>query len=873
MAAWAPERLAQLRACCRDEDAWQDLKRALGLSLDPAFEPANQPQVLAVGGSHQERLLLIHHLALQQWDSLEGLQQAYVDTGCALLGLQWGVISRVEKLRCTRQSDCGIHDLLPAEIELDEALAAEIIAAQGPIEIADAMGQSRFARRGECRLLNLGAFIGVPLVVDHQSYGVLWFGSPRGERHSAWSAMQVSERLELVELLGGHLARLMTLRRAQAAHERMFEVSPDLLISLDSDDQIMGLNRRWRTLLNWLESDLLSRPFMSLVHPDDQARVQATFAAIRRDGVAGTFEHRLQSGDGRWRWIMWSGAMSEEDRLIFAIGRDVTERRRQERALRKAKAEAEAAAKAKASFLATMSHEIRTPLNGIIGMTGLMVDTGLDSEQRDYLENIRLCGENLLGLVNDILDYSKIEAGQLSLEQIPFNIRALIEESLSITAPRAQARNLSLLCNIDAEAPRVVRGDPKRLRQVLVNLLSNAVKFTEHGQITVRVEQIACEGEDFQLRFSVTDTGIGISEEAQRRLFAPFVQADSSTTRKYGGTGLGLAICRQLCKLMGGQIWVDSLPGRGSTFTFEAAFKEAPCAVLTPTEPLPTLVGKNILYGGLPGPSRGSFIEMMRRWSLEPKVLDDTTAVIAAAWALDQIDLVILEVDLFEEEGPEGFIQFAKTLKDLAHEELPILLMMEMGERPSWRGVMGKGCDGTLTRPLRQSAILDRIMEVLQPHGEVPSKPPEGGFSAGVYLPPSKVLVVEDNSVNQRVIVRTLARLGMQAEVAMNGEEALVLLQESGPYKIVFMDCHMPVMDGFMTTEAIRSLPPPLCHLPVVAVTANAMEGDADRCFAAGMDDYLSKPIRPDRLVQVLQRWLMVTPSDQEVCTTGQASG
>ncbi|MFN3201483.1 MAG: response regulator [Bradymonadia bacterium] len=877
MSAWAPEMLTSLRACCRDEAAWAKLKDLIGLQLSPEEEPSSHLVAPAVGVSHQERLFLIHQLALQQWGDVDQLFQAYLETGCALFGLTWGMISRIEKGRCLTQSSLGAAvKLLPEEVQLSDSIAAEIVAAEGPLEAANASNKSVFARHGECRLLQLGAFIGVPLRVEHQLYGVLWFGAPRGEEASAWVTMGAGERLELIELLGGHLARFLTLRRAQEAHQRMFEVSPDLLMSLDFDGQIIRLNRRWRSLLNWVEGDLLSRPFMGLVHPDDKAMAREAFEQLRQGQSVGTFEYRIQTGDGQWRWIMWSGAASLEDRQVFVIGRDVTDRHEAEETLRKAKQTAEAAVEAKALFLATMSHEIRTPLNGIIGMTGLMGDTSLDSEQRDYLENIRLCGENLLGLVNDILDYSKIEAGQLELEQIPFNVRALVEESLGITAPRAQARDLSLLCRVDPEAPKVVLGDPKRLRQVLVNLLSNAVKFTETGEITVRVDLEPEQGleQKLKLKFSVTDTGIGISEEAQRKLFAPFVQADSSTTRKYGGTGLGLAICRQLCKLMKGEIAVSSVVGEGSTFHFDAVFGEAPHAVMTPAEPLPSLVGKRILYVGNPGPARGAFIEMMQRWSLRPDVLDETTALIAAAWALEEIDLVILESNLFDDDGPEGFIKLAKTLQELTQPDLSILLMLELSERPQWRGVMGKGCQGMLTRPLRQSAILDRIVEVLEPQGLCESKDPNQGVRFPVRLPPARVLVVEDNPVNQRVIMRILGRLGMNAEVADNGQEALVCIQEGGPYKLVFMDCQMPVMDGFMATEAIRKLPPPLCNLPVVAVTANAMHGDAERCFEAGMDDYLTKPVRAEDIIQVLQRWLMSgAHNTHEGRTTGQAKG
>ncbi|MCB9741802.1 MAG: response regulator [Alphaproteobacteria bacterium] len=511
----------------------------------------------------------------------------------------------------------------------------------------------------------------------------------------------------------------------------------------------------------------------------------------------------------------------------------------------RARLEAEAANRMKSRFLANMSHEIRTPMNAVIGMTTLMMESELDTQQRQQVETIRAAGEALLAVINDILDFSRIEAGQLQLERAPFDLRAAVEESVELLAARAQRKGLSLASQIAPAAPAYVTGDPIRLRQVLTNLLSNATKFTAEGEVCVRVRPV---GGDGVLRFEVQDTGIGIPEDAHERLFAPFSQVDASTTRRYGGTGLGLAICRQLVEHMGGRIGVESALGEGSVFWFELPL---PAAEGQPAGPDPIEVsGRKVLCVQPSDTLREALIQRLSAWGAEVlAVADAADAREALAQGGAGFDLVLLDIELPDEDGLD--------LTRDARASAPVVLMAPLASADVRDQALQAGAAAVLTRPVRESALLDSVMDALAsappPRGRAPLPSPKlprpGGPSRG------RVLVAEDNAVNQQVAEAILKRLGFQVDIAPDGRAA-VEMAATRHYAAIFMDCEMPEVDGFQATAAIREAETPERPQIIIAMTAHAMQGDRERCLAAGMDDYITKPVRLEQLEGMLLRWV-----------------
>ncbi len=795
--------------------------------------------------------------ALAESSSLLQAAPKILEAICQTLGWVHGAVWMVDasegKLRC-------IEIWHPPGLEFPEftaisrnthfppgiGLPGRVWSSKKPAWIPDVVQDTNFPRAPYAAREGLHGAFGFPILLNDEVLGVLEFFSREIREPD-------NELLEMLATIGSQMGQYSERVRAEEELDYLFQLSRDLLCIGSYDGHFKRVNPSCRKMLGYEPEEMVGKSYLHFIHPEDRAASVAAYQKLAQGSGIVMVENRFRCRDGTYRWLSWNATPMPEQRAVYASARDITESKRISLELYRAKESADAASRAKSDFLANMSHEIRTPMNAIIGMTELVLDTPLRIDQREYLSVVVESANSLLALLNDILDFSKIEAGKMELHPAPFELREMLGDTLKALGVRAHQKGLELACHIEPEVPDQLLGDAQRLRQILINLIGNAIKFTERGEVVVRASLAERSPERLMLHLTVEDTGIGIPPDKQKIIFDVFAQADSSMTRQYGGTGLGLSISAQLIEMMGGRIWVQSEPGRGSIFHFTAHLDPAPEELRPARRPASSLRRMRVLVVDDNATNRRILHAIITNWQMRPISVESGAAALEelsrAANAGRPYPLVLLDAQM---PGMDGF-DLAAEIKNRPSLAGATVMMLTSAARPGDRARSRTlGVAAYLMKPIKQSDLLDTIMNVLVGVKGRPAASRRATQGPRRAAPRLRVLVAEDNPVNQEVALRLLDRLGHLTAIAANGHETVAAVQREH-FDLVLMDVQMPVMDGLAATGAIREWEKAAGgHIPIVAMTAHAMKGDRDRCLAAGMDSYLAKPIHLQQLKRIL---------------------
>ncbi len=732
--------------------------------------------------------------------------------------------------------------------------------------IPDITRDPNFPRARMANDLGIRGGFAFPVMVGSEVMGVLEFFARQVETPN-------TRLLEVMEIIGTQLGRVLERKRQELAREEtdarirgIVETAADAIISISEAGIIQSFNSAAEQMFGYTVQEIIGQN-VSILMPSPYREKHDAYLERYLTGHPSTIFGRSRELVGQRKdgsifpmELAVSEAKVGSRRTFTGIVRDVSERKHYEQDLREAKERAETAATAKAQFLATMSHEIRTPMNGVIGMTGLLLETDLSPEQRQFAETVRSSGETLLKIINDILDFSKIEAGKLEFEVIPFDLRTTLEESLELLAEAAGRKKLELVGLVNANVPTALQGDPGRLRQIFMNLTGNAIKFTSEGEIIVKVAALEESQDHITIRVDIHDTGEGIPADVLPKLFQPFSQADSSTTRRHGGTGLGLAICKQLVTQMNGAIGVENRAEGGATFWFTARFQKQQALDSLLPEKSVALEQLRVCAVDDHHTNRQLLEQYFQYWKMEGTVLEHPSECLA--FLRDQAqngkpcDLAILDMEM---PGMDGFELAAAIKSDPQIQATRLVLLTSLGRRGDATAARQCGFAAYLTKPIRKAQLqscLETVMgfSLTDPQAAPPPLVTSHFLKDCQRRQACRILVVDDHQVNQQLGVLMVERAGFRADVAANGLEALEAVSRI-PYDMILMDCQMPEMDGYEATKKIREAEG-VNHVPIIALTANAMQGDRDKCLEAGMDDYLTKPIRPEELTRVFTTWL-----------------
>jgi two-component system sensor histidine kinase/response regulator len=792
-------------------------------------------------------------------EELAALMTKAVSTLSATLDVQLAAVMELlpDGNSCLLKAGIGWREGLAGRTTVNTGLESQCgftLLSQTPVVVEDFRIETRF----NCQPLQreYGVISGMSAIVqgDGQPFGVLEIHTTR-QRHFAQEDVDFLQAVANVLSAAVHRKKNEEqIRETEGQYRELFENASDLIQSVAIDGSILYVNRAWRDALGYRAEEIPSLSIFDIVQTASRQKFREEFLRV----LQGAKEIDLQAV-----WLTKDGAPITVEGTVNCkmvdgkpistrgIFRDITKRKLAEEELRQAKDAAESASQAKSEFLANMSHEIRTPMNGILGLTGLALCTDLSLEQRQYLDGVKLSGDALLKVINDILDFSKIEVGKLDLEAIDFDLGETLGNTVKTLALGAQAKGLELVYEIRPDVPDALIGDPARLRQIIVNLVGNAVKFTSQGEIAVLVELESSTPEAAWLHVSVRDTGFGIPADKQRIIFEAFAQADSSTTRSFGGTGLGLTISTRLVQMMGGRIWVESEPGRGSTFHFTVHFGRQKPSLARSFPLLPAeLAGLRVLVVDDNATNRRILNDVLRQWHMQPMLVDSGVAALAAVQsafdAKDPFGLILLDLMM---PGMNGFTVAEHIQRNPAMVRPTILMLSSVGQPGDIARCGELGVAAYLFKPINPSELLAAIVKAIAGALEryTPRSTPPVQENVARSRP-LRILVVEDNTINSLVVVRILEKAGHSVSVAINGQEALDALERES-FDVVLMDVHMPIMGGFEAVARIRAKEEVTGeHLPIVALTANAMKGDREGCLEVGMDGYVGKPIQEEEL-------------------------